>query len=189
MAHGSTQERASFVSKLLRRSVGSSRLFPPPKTGARELNADNPRWAAMSEVRTSVHEDGLALLHIPTGRMFLCNRTGARIWQGIVKGLSIEAIAEEISRECGVARALVERHTSSFLAELESRGLVTRRTGADRGANIICTFGAASALGNGPLRYGEFHAGVSMRVPARDTVPNSRARIPRGNGEAGLRGG
>ena len=83
----------------------------------------------MSEVRTSVYEDGLALLHIPTGRMFLCNRTGAHIWQGIVKGLTTEAITEEISRECGVARALVQQHTSSFLAELEHRGLATRRTG------------------------------------------------------------
>ena len=83
----------------------------------------------MSEVRTSAYEDGLALLHIPTGRMFLCNRTGSHIWQGVVKGLTTEAITEEISRECGVARALVQQHTCSFLAELESRGLVTRRTG------------------------------------------------------------
>jgi Coenzyme PQQ synthesis protein D (PqqD) len=129
IADGRTQQGARFLGKFLRRSVGSARLFPPPKTGARELNTENRSWAAVSEVRTSVHEDGLALLHIPTGRMFLCNRTGARIWQGIVKGLSIEAIAEEISCECGVAHALVEQHTSSFLAELESRGLVTRRTG------------------------------------------------------------
>jgi hypothetical protein len=59
--------------------------------------------------------------------MFLCNRTGARIWQGIVKGLSAEAISQEISREFGVARAVVQQHTSSFLAELERRGLVSRR--------------------------------------------------------------
>jgi hypothetical protein len=61
--------------------------------------------------------------------MFLCNRTGAQIWQGIVKGLSTDAICEDISSECGVARALVEQHMSSFLAELESRGLVICRIG------------------------------------------------------------
>ena len=129
MTADGTQERASLLGRLLRRTDGSVRLFPPPKTGARELNVENRSWDVVSEVRTSVHEDGLALLHIPTGRMFLCNRTGARIWQGIVKGLSTEAIVEEISRECGVARALVQQDTSSFLAELESRGLVIRRTG------------------------------------------------------------
>jgi hypothetical protein len=128
IADGSTQERAGFLGRLLRRSDGSSRLFPQPKAGGpRKLNVENGRLAVASEVRTSDHEDGLALLHIPTGKMFLCNRTGARIWQGIVKGLSPEAISQEISREFGVARAVVQQHTSSFLAELERRGLVTRR--------------------------------------------------------------
>jgi hypothetical protein len=82
------------------------------------------------DVRVSVHQDGLALLHIPSGRVFVCNRTAARIWDGVVKGLSADTISDEISRECGVERDLVHQHTSSFLAELERRGLVTRRVGA-----------------------------------------------------------
>src|SRR5579864_5109086 len=114
---------------LLQRTTRHWCRFPKPTSGTPERNVEYRSWAVAAEVRTSVYEDGLALLHIPTGRMFLCNRTGARIWQGIVKGLSTEAIVEEISRECGVARALVQQDTSSFLAELESRGLVIRRTG------------------------------------------------------------
>ena len=124
------QKRAGLLGKLLRRTTGRWPLFSKPKhAGPRELHVENHRWVIVSEVRTSAHEDGLALLHIPTGRMFLCNRTGARIWQGIAKGLSTHAICEDISRECGVARALVDQHASSFLAELESRGLVICRIG------------------------------------------------------------
>jgi hypothetical protein len=114
---------------LLQRTTRHWRRFPKPTSGTPERNVEYRSWAVAAEVRTSVYEDGLALLHIPTGRMFLCNRTGSRIWQGIVKGLSTDAIADEISHECGVAIAVVQQHTSSFVSELERRGLVTRRIG------------------------------------------------------------
>jgi hypothetical protein len=82
---------------------------------------------AAGEVRASVHNDGLALLHLSTGKVYLCNETGSLIWQGIVAGLSPDAICEEISREFGVAADLVRRQTSPFLCELERRGLLVRR--------------------------------------------------------------
>ena len=82
---------------------------------------------AAGEVRASVHDDGLALLDLSTGKVFLCNETGSLIWQGIVAGLSPDAICEEISREFGVAAELVRRQTSAFVSELERRGLVVRR--------------------------------------------------------------
>jgi len=88
--------------------------------------------AISPEVRASAHEDGLALLHIQTGRVFLCNRIGSRIWQSLAKGLSADAIAEQISRECGVTRDLVARHTAEFLFELERRGLVSSKVGKRR---------------------------------------------------------
>jgi hypothetical protein len=81
---------------------------------------------AAREVRASVHDEGLALLDISTGKVFLCNETGSLIWQGITAGLSAEAICEEISREFGVAADLVLRQTSAFIAELERRGLLVR---------------------------------------------------------------
>jgi hypothetical protein len=76
------------------------------------------------DIRTSFHPDGLALLHIPTGRVFVCNRTGARIWQGVSMGLNMDSIAEEISREYGVARDMVRQHTCSFLSELQGQGFI-----------------------------------------------------------------
>ena len=67
-----------------------------------ESNPSAQRLAVAPDVRASVHEDGIALLHISTGRVFLCNQTGSRIWQGVVAGLSADAISEQISRDWGV---------------------------------------------------------------------------------------
>ena len=88
-------------------------------------------WSVAPDVRASVHDDGVAILHIPTGRVFLCNRTASRIWQGVVDGLSSEDTCDEISREWGVTRALVHQHASSFLTELERRRLVVQRPEAE----------------------------------------------------------
>ena len=101
------------------------RLFGPPR-GSSPAGGTGDLIAA-SEVRASIHNDGLALLDMATGKVFLCNETGSLIWQGIVAGLSPEAICEEISREFGVAADLVRRQTSLFLSELERRGLLVRR--------------------------------------------------------------
>jgi hypothetical protein len=117
-------ERASLLHRILRRLAGSSGHF---RQSADFDEAGRQNLRVAPDVGASAHEDGLTILHIPTGRVFLCNRTGSRIWQGVVQGLSADAISREISREVGVALELVERHTSSFLRELERRGLVTRR--------------------------------------------------------------
>jgi len=87
------------------------------------------RLAIAPDVRVSVHNDGMAVLDISTGRVFLCNRTGARIWQGVEDGLDADEISRQISRECDVSFHLVSRHTSSFLDEVERRGLVIRSGG------------------------------------------------------------
>jgi len=121
------QEGGSWI-RLLRRLCGKSRRSVEcPDWDTCEINRDNRRLEAAPDVRASVHDDGLALLHISTGRVFLCNQTGSRIWQGVVAGLSADAISEEISRDWGVGWELVRRHTSSFIFELERRGLVIRR--------------------------------------------------------------
>lgn len=125
------QEQTGFLRGLARRLASAIRQWSQPANcDSFEGAGDHRSLSIAPEVGASVHQDGLALLHIPTGRVFVCNRIGSRIWQGLVRGLSIDAISEEISRECGVTRELVERHTSSFLTELEHRGLVTRRAGA-----------------------------------------------------------
>jgi len=85
------------------------------------------RWVVLEDdVRASFHEEGIALLNLATGKVFLSNEIGSRIWRGLAAGLSPRAIGEELSREFGVALDLVEQHTSSFLNELIRRGLVVK---------------------------------------------------------------
>jgi hypothetical protein len=87
--------------------------------------------AVVPEVRASVHENGLVLLHIPSGKIFQSNRTGSQIWQGLSRGLQPDAISMGISHDYGVALDLVRQHTSSFLAELMRHGFVTRTGSAN----------------------------------------------------------
>jgi hypothetical protein len=79
------------------------------------------------DVRASFHENGIALLDLTTGKVFLSNETGSRIWRGLVAGLTPEAIGEDLGREFGVGFEIASRDTSSFLAELERRGLLIRK--------------------------------------------------------------
>ena len=120
------QESGSWIRRLYRLSGKRRHREECPDCDTRESNCDNRRLTIAPGVRASIHDDGLALLNISTGQVFLSNRTGSRIWQGVAAGLSADAISDEISRDCGVRCELVRRHTSSFIFELERRGLVIR---------------------------------------------------------------
>jgi hypothetical protein len=74
----------------------------------------------------SIHDDGIVILHTGEGRLFSSNGTGARIWRGVERRLSPEAIAEEISGEYDIAGATAREHTVRFLAELERHTLIRR---------------------------------------------------------------
>jgi hypothetical protein len=95
-----------------------------PKVSA-DSRRENPRLRT-AEVHASAHEGGLVLLHVPTGRVYNCNRTGSRIWQGLAGGLDPNSISRELSRDYGVEEAVVQAHTGLFVDELERRGFVTR---------------------------------------------------------------
>lgn len=117
--------KRSAILGTLRRLAGSLR----PQSRATEPLETGPasgRLAVAPEVRVSDHGDGLTLLHIPSGKVFVCNRTASRIWQGIENGFTPEAISGEISQEAGIGRDLVHQHTSAFVAELKRRRLVIR---------------------------------------------------------------
>ena len=126
MSEINTHKRSDIFGRL-RRLAGSIWPRPQSRTDPLEAGSANARLAVAPEVRVSDHGDGLALLHIPTGRVFVCNRTGSRIWQGIENGFTPEAISGEISLEAGIGRDLVYQHTSAFVAELKRRRLVIQR--------------------------------------------------------------
>jgi hypothetical protein len=74
----------------------------------------------------SMHEGGLVILHVPSGRIFTSNQTGARIWQCLEEQLPLEGIAAEIARDFGIDRAAALADAARFLAELERNGLTQR---------------------------------------------------------------
>ena len=75
-------------------------------------------------VLSSRHEDGLLLLHVCTGRLFLCNRTGARFWQSFVNGSSLMEASEQLSQEYGVPVDDLRKDALAFLGDLETHGLL-----------------------------------------------------------------
>jgi len=74
----------------------------------------------------SIHDDGLVILDVPSGRIFISNQAGARVWQCLEQQLPLEAIAAEISRDYGIDRATAREDAARFLAELERNGLTER---------------------------------------------------------------
>ena len=78
------------------------------------------------EAAASIHEDGIVILHMVTGRLFSANRTGASVWRGIERQLPLETIALEISGEYQIAASAAREHAARFLAELERHALVQR---------------------------------------------------------------
>ena len=89
---------------------------------------DRDRWslAVSPEARASVHEEGLTILHIPSGRVFVCNRSAARVWLGASKGLSVDNLSEEMSGEYSVDRDIIHRDTRLLVGQMEHHGLITR---------------------------------------------------------------
>ena len=78
------------------------------------------------EANASFHDEGIAILHSGSGRLFTSNETGACIWRGLEQHLPLDTIAEKISGNYQVARSLAREHTIHFLSELERHALVQR---------------------------------------------------------------
>jgi len=77
-------------------------------------------------VTASIHAGGLVILHVPGGRVFTSNQTGARVWQCLEQQLPLDAIGARISREYGIDRATAREDAARFLAELERNELTER---------------------------------------------------------------
>jgi hypothetical protein len=106
------------------RFTGSARHHRPCVVKPDE---DSASIAVAPDARVALHDGGIAFLNIATGKLFLSNETGSEIWKGLAAGMSLDAIAGKISSECGVGWDLVWRHISSFITELETRGLIIRK--------------------------------------------------------------
>jgi hypothetical protein len=82
---------------------------------------------AKSELWVSEHPDGSVMLDADSGRVFVCNETGALIWKRLSEGLSIDAIAAEIAQKFNVEPDQANRDAQKFVAELQRQGLLAGR--------------------------------------------------------------
>lgn len=76
------------------------------------------------DTRASLHNSGAVLLCVRTGRVFVTNLLGARIWGGIQAGKTVQTIVDEIGSEFGQTRERVRRGADQFIGELRKRELV-----------------------------------------------------------------
>ncbi|HTT21014.1 MAG TPA: PqqD family protein [Candidatus Sulfotelmatobacter sp.] len=78
------------------------------------------------EASASIHENGIVILHVGSGRVYTANTTGARIWRGVVQRQRLDAIADDINNEYQIGRSTACEHVATFLAELERHSLVQK---------------------------------------------------------------
>ena len=99
----------------------------PAKMPQGEIDPDKSPLAISPDTRVSQHAEGLTLLHIPSGKIFVCNRTAARIWQGATEGRCLDELSEEMSRQFRIGREVAQKDTCSIVSQMELQGLIIRR--------------------------------------------------------------
>lgn len=118
----------TILKKLLIRDPRKTQPSDPARMPPGKGNNPNKSSLAISpDTRVSQHAEGLTLLHIPTGQIFVCNRTAARIWQGAAEGRCLDELAEEMSRQFRIGREVAQKDTCSIVSQMELQGLITRR--------------------------------------------------------------
>jgi hypothetical protein len=98
----------------------------PAKMSQGEGDPNKSPLAISPDTRVSPHADGLTLLHIPSGQIFVCNRTAARIWQGATEGRCLDELSDEMSRQFRVGREIVQKDVCSIVSQMEHQGLIVR---------------------------------------------------------------
>jgi DNA-binding Lrp family transcriptional regulator len=80
-----------------------------------------------AQVRSTHDQDGAVVLDIKNGRMFGLNLVGSRILELLKDNAQPPQIAEEISREFGVAPETASADVREFLETLEKNHLIERQ--------------------------------------------------------------
>ena len=75
-------------------------------------------------VIASGHDQGVILLDRASGRLFAANRTGARIWEGLERRLTLESIAQSLSVAHHISLDAARAHTTTFIATLAHHQLL-----------------------------------------------------------------
>jgi hypothetical protein len=75
------------------------------------------------QVSTDLGEE-VAILHIESGKYFALNAVGARVWDLVANGSTVDDILAALLREFDVDAERCERDLTQVLLELEERRLV-----------------------------------------------------------------
>ena len=82
-------------------------------------------------VDTELAEQEMVLLHLGTKLYFSLNPTGSRIWKGLKRCSSLEAISRQLQDEFDVDAEQAAAGVVSLVTELEREGLVVVLTAAE----------------------------------------------------------
>lgn len=83
------------------------------------------RVSVGGHVRCTGDGEGYVLLDLEKGLYLSLDGVSARIWSGLLAGVSPQQTAIEISELCNVPVERVERDVSRFIQSLHAKGLVT----------------------------------------------------------------
>jgi hypothetical protein len=75
-------------------------------------------------VDTELDEGEVVLLHLQSKTYYSLNRTGARIWQGVKQGVTLQEISRRLHAEFDVEENAAERSVLNLADELLQQQLV-----------------------------------------------------------------
>lgn len=94
--------------------------------GLTEVKMDYDQQYLLADVQVGRHTRGLVILH--SEYVFVTGSVGARVWSGLSKGLTIDAISTEIAADFDVTVERARKDTRIFVEGLERHALVIRRS-------------------------------------------------------------
>ena len=83
------------------------------------------RATAAPNVRTRAFDDELVVLDLDAGEYYSLDAIGARLWEGLQRGLSISEIASAVAKEYDAPADRVLADLVSLAEELVRRHLIT----------------------------------------------------------------
>ena len=95
-----------------------------PRTASEQFRANPLGFRIASDVKASMHSDGIVLIHHGRGTVFSANRIGTMIWNGAQERWSLNRVAGSISKEFEVPAQTAQQDTLEFMAQLAAEGLL-----------------------------------------------------------------
>jgi hypothetical protein len=86
--------------------------------------AHKQRFRTSVTVSAAPMADGAVLIDRATGECFELNRTGARIWESLVRGDELDRVIDAIATESSVERSVVATDTATLIDTLARRGII-----------------------------------------------------------------